>query len=188
MVSRSRKWQYAVLNVDTTTCTIVPETCLSTEDARALPAFSEDHDNDASPDATPYAHLLARLPRDHARFILYDLAYAVPRDAAAGGGADDEMVMRTSSRLVLITWCPDDAPVRERMLFASSKAGLVQSLENAPCGFGGALVQASDWDDMTSLVEMAREAVGVKGPDLTIVHANGVHEKQSGRTLCAKEE
>lgn len=50
----------------------------------------------------------AKLPPKEGRYAVYDLAYKT----------DDG---RPQNKLVFITWAPDEAPIKEKMMYASSK-------------------------------------------------------------------
>uniref|UniRef100_A0A914D755 ADF-H domain-containing protein n=1 Tax=Acrobeloides nanus TaxID=290746 RepID=A0A914D755_9BILA len=74
------------------------------------------------------------------RYAAVDVAITVQRQGAEGAS--------TFSKVVFIQYCPDDAPVRRRMLYASSVRALKASL-----GLESLLnVQASDLSDIDEKV------------------------------------
>ncbi|KAK7690273.1 cofilin [Cerrena zonata] len=63
---------------------------------------------------TNYETFLAELPENECRWAIYDLEYN------KGEGI--------RNKLLFITWSPDDAKIKQKMLFASSKEALRRSL------------------------------------------------------------
>lgn len=61
-----------------------------------------------------YAKFLENLPERDCRYAVYDLEYEI---------ADGKR-----SKIVFYTWSPDEAPVRSKMVYASSKDGLRRAL------------------------------------------------------------
>ena len=57
---------------------------------------------------------LAALPEDDCRYCLYDMAFTTNDD-------------RQTSKLVLISWSPDTARVKSKMVYAGSKDALVRA-------------------------------------------------------------
>ncbi|GGY14331.1 actin-binding ADF family protein [Streptomyces xanthochromogenes] len=83
-----------------------------------------------------YDAFVAALPQDQVRFALYDFETTT---------ADD----RSIAKIVLIAWTPDSAPLKEKMLLASSREALKDSLGIA----GGIEIQA------THTHEIGRKAI-----------------------------
>ncbi|EJU03210.1 cofilin [Dacryopinax primogenitus] len=84
---------------------------------------------------------LAELTDTECKYAIYDFAYEVD-----GGG------QRT--KIILITWAPDGAQTKERMIFASSKAALKATLSSGIA----AEVQANDLSEIT--FEIVRAKLG----------------------------
>jgi cofilin len=77
---------------------------------------------------------LATIPEDDCRYALYDMAFTT-NDG------------RPTSKLVLITWAPDTAKVKSKMLYAGSK----ESLNRAFTGVG-IKINATDLSELTEEV------------------------------------
>jgi len=58
------------------------------------------------------------LPSDDCRYAVYDFSYP---------GVEGQV----KDKLLFISWCPDTAPIKSKMLYASSKDGLKKKLEGA---------------------------------------------------------
>jgi cofilin len=77
-----------------------------------------------------YEEFLSELPENDCRWAVYDFKYELPE-----GGK--------RTKILFVSWTPDIAPVRKRMVFASSKSALTRSLVGV-----AAEVQATDLDDL----------------------------------------
>lgn len=77
-----------------------------------------------------YEDFLTVLPKDAPRYCLVDVDYTTK------SGADH-------SKVVFVFWSPDDGPVREKMLYASSKDSIKKAMPGIQLE-----VQANDMDDV----------------------------------------
>ncbi|KAF9452930.1 hypothetical protein P691DRAFT_133180 [Macrolepiota fuliginosa MF-IS2] len=68
-----------------------------------------------SSSSNDYEEFLADLPEDQCRWAIYDFEYE-----AEGGGK--------RNKLVFISWSPDTAKIKQKMVFASSRDALRRSL------------------------------------------------------------
>lgn len=75
--------------------------------------------------------LLEKLPQAEPRFVAYDLTFTT----SEGEGQ--------KSKIVLISWCPEGTPIKQRMVFASSYNTLRNTLDSAQI-----YVQATDLSDL----------------------------------------
>jgi len=73
---------------------------------------------------------LAEVYKEEPVYVIYDLPYPTKTGM-------------TNNKIILISWSPDNAPVKKKMLFASTKDYLKRSLEGVAKEF-----QASDLDDL----------------------------------------
>ena len=78
-----------------------------------------------------FAEFSQMLPADDCRYAVYDFSYP---------GIESQV----KDKLLFLSWCPDTAPIKSKMLYASSKDGLKKKLE-------GALkeVQCNDTSDLS---------------------------------------
>jgi len=91
-----------------------------------------------------YDAFLEKLPENECRYAVYDFEYDI------GGGEGKR------SKIVFFTWSPDTAPVRAKMVYASSKDSLRRALNGV--------------------------AADVQGTDFSEVAYDAVHEKVSRGT------
>lgn len=89
-------------------------------------------------DGKTFEDFTGTLPENEPRFIVYDYHY----ETTDGRPAD---------KVVLITWCPDTAPVRQKMKAASTKDAVKSA-------FGGISVdvQATDFSELTDEALIAK--------------------------------
>ncbi|KAF3915845.1 Cofilin [Arthrobotrys entomopaga] len=86
-------------------------------------------------DEEDYEAFLAKLPKDDCRYAIYDFGY----ELAEGG---------KRNKLCFYTWAPDTAPIKRKMLSASSKLALSRALN-------GIMIEVQG----TDLGEVSHEAV-----------------------------
>ena len=91
-----------------------------------------------------YDAFLEKLPENECRYAVYDFEYDI------GGGEGKR------SKIVFFTWSPDTAPVRAKMVYASSKDSMRRALNGV--------------------------AADVQGTDFSEVAYDAVHEKVSRGT------
>lgn len=89
-------------------------------------------------DAT-YAEFLEELEKkkDQCRYCVFDF----PAEVSVEGGAGDKASMSVD-RLILMTWCPEEANVKQKMLYSSSYNALKRALVGVY-----KYVQACDMDE-----------------------------------------
>ncbi|KAG1857722.1 actin depolymerizing factor [Suillus subalutaceus] len=90
---------------------------------------------DKTSDNSDYEEFLGNLPSDGCKWAVYDFSYT----------SDDGS---PRNKLCFLSWSPDNAPIRAKMVHASSKDALRKSLEGI-----GAEIQGTD------LTEVAYETV-----------------------------
>lgn len=78
-----------------------------------------------------YKTFLDKLPDNDCRYAIYDFDYELP------GGEGKR------NKIIFVTWSPDTAPIRSKMIYSSSKEALRRSLT----GIGDDL-QVSDKEDI----------------------------------------
>lgn len=78
-----------------------------------------------------YDAFLEKLPENECRYAVYDFEYDI------GGGEGKR------SKIVFFTWSPDTAPVRAKMVYASSKDSLRRALNGV-----AADVQGTDFSEV----------------------------------------
>ncbi|CAZ84875.1 unnamed protein product [Tuber melanosporum] len=88
-----------------------------------------------------YEEFIDALPATQCRYAIYDFTYDLPN----GEG--------TRNKIVFFAWSPDDAPVRNKMLCASSKDSLRRSLTGV-----AAEIQGTDYSEITFDVVLQRFA------------------------------
>lgn len=81
------------------------------------------------PSDQTYDDFLAALPAQECRYCLVDVDYTTKAGA-------------THSKLVFVMWCPDEAPVKEKMLYSSSTDSM-KDLTGVQCK-----VQGNDLSDI----------------------------------------
>jgi len=75
---------------------------------------------------------VAEMPEDDCRYALYDMNFET-KDG------------RPSNKLVMISWAPDTAKVRSKMLYAGSKGALSSALQGV-----GIKITATDMSELTA--------------------------------------
>ncbi|KAJ1984035.1 cofilin [Dimargaris cristalligena] len=83
----------------------------------------------SSPAATAYDEFVAALPAQDCRYAVYDFEYEKPGEGKR-------------NKICFFVWSPDDAPVRSKMLYASSKDAIRRRLEGI-----AAEIQATDFSE-----------------------------------------
>eukprot|EP00178_Gracilaria_changii_P012606 TRINITY_DN35685_c0_g1_i2.p1 TRINITY_DN35685_c0_g1~~TRINITY_DN35685_c0_g1_i2.p1 ORF type:complete len:140 (+),score=35.64 TRINITY_DN35685_c0_g1_i2:1-420(+) len=78
-----------------------------------------------------YAEFVQNLPSDEGRYCIYDFPYKT-KDG------------RNGNKLCFIVWAPDTAPIKSKMLYASSKDALKKKLQGI-----GVEIQATDFDEIS---------------------------------------
>ncbi|KAK6462923.1 cofilin, partial [Scheffersomyces coipomensis] len=71
---------------------------------------------DSTSSSTDYDEFLEKLPENECKYAVYDFEYEI------GGGEGKR------SKIVFFTWSPDTAPIRSKMVYASSKDALRRAL------------------------------------------------------------
>ncbi|KAK4688453.1 cofilin, partial [Tremellales sp. Uapishka_1] len=79
-----------------------------------------------------YESFVGQLPENECRWAVYDFEYTLP----GGEGI--------RNKLCFMMWVPDDAPVRGKMIFASSKEALRRRLEGIAIE-----IQATDYSEIS---------------------------------------
>ncbi|KAJ9107611.1 hypothetical protein QFC21_001070 [Naganishia friedmannii] len=82
------------------------------------------------PGATDFETFVKELPERECRWGVYDMEY----DQGEG----------KRNKLVFVMWTPDDAPIRQKMIYASSKDALRKQLVGI-----SAEIQATSYDEIT---------------------------------------
>ncbi|KAG0064293.1 cofilin, partial [Podila epicladia] len=77
-----------------------------------------------------YDEFVKELPQNDCRYALYDFDYTLPEGPR--------------NKIVFYTWSPDNAPIRAKMVYASSKDALRKQLQGI-----GAEIQGTDFDEVT---------------------------------------
>ncbi|KAI5841921.1 hypothetical protein DFP73DRAFT_574148 [Morchella snyderi] len=83
-------------------------------------------------ESTDYDSFIGDLPENECRYAIYDFEY----ELEAGEG--------TRNKLCFYAWSPDDAPVRSKMVYASSKEALRRSLTGIH-----AEIQGTDYSEVS---------------------------------------
>ncbi|KAF9974243.1 cofilin [Actinomortierella ambigua] len=83
----------------------------------------------AGPEAT-YDEFIGDLPKDDCRYAVYDFTYK---------NADGER-----AKIVFYGWSPDDAKIKKKMIYASSKDTLRKGLNGV-----GVEIQGTDFDEVS---------------------------------------
>eukprot|EP00039_Didymoeca_costata_P017810 m.331018 g.331018 ORF g.331018 m.331018 type:complete len:144 (-) comp16627_c0_seq1:132-563(-) len=82
-------------------------------------------------DEAGYDAFLKELPKDSGMYAVYDFSYKTKE------GQD-------RSKVVLITWAPEDSPIKERMLYASTKQEMKKKISGIQ-----AEIQGTDLDEVS---------------------------------------
>ncbi|KAJ1720992.1 cofilin [Coemansia erecta] len=77
-----------------------------------------------------FADFLKHLPENECRYVIYDIEYT-KKDV-------------TSNKIVFVTWAPDTAKIKPKMLYSSTKNNLSKRLEGVTTH-----IQANDLDEVT---------------------------------------
>lgn len=94
---------------------------------------------------TSYDQFIAELPETECRYAIYDFEYDL------GGGEGKR------SKITFITWSPDDAKVRSKMIYSSSRDALRRALNGVASD-----IQATDFSEVdydTVLEKVSRGGV-----------------------------
>ena len=94
-------------------------------------------------DSSNYDDFLAELPPAECRYAIYDFEYDI------GGGEGKR------SKIVFFTWSPDTAPIRSKMVYASSKDALRRSLNGV-----AADIQGTDFSEVAYETVLERVSRG----------------------------
>jgi len=88
-----------------------------------------------------------KLNQKEPRFVLFDV------DFTTQGNGD--FSKRKDKKILLISWCPDSAPMRLKMLFSTSKINLLSEIQQ---GRKLGDIELHDWDDITedNFIEIAK--------------------------------
>lgn len=94
---------------------------------------------------TDYDAFLEKLPENECKYAIYDFEYEI------GGGEGKR------SKIVFFTWSPDTAPVRSKMVYASSKDALRRALNGV-----AADIQGTDFSEVAyeSVLERVSRGAG----------------------------
>ncbi|KAM9906904.1 hypothetical protein OXX79_001269 [Metschnikowia pulcherrima] len=92
-----------------------------------------------------YESFLAELPENECKYAVYDFEYEI------GGGEGKR------TKIVFYTWSPDTAPVRSKMVYASSKDALRRALNGI-----AADIQGTDFSEVAydSVLERVSRGAG----------------------------
>ncbi|KAF9547811.1 cofilin [Mortierella hygrophila] len=93
------------------------------DDLKSIEVVKQSEDAD-------YDNFLKELPEDDCRWAVYDFAYKTP------DGGD-------RNKIIFFSWSPDNAKIKPKMLYASSKDGLRKSLNGI-----AAEIQGTDYDEV----------------------------------------
>ncbi|ODQ76920.1 hypothetical protein BABINDRAFT_55433 [Babjeviella inositovora NRRL Y-12698] len=96
-------------------------------------------------DEQDYEKFLEDLPENDCRYAVYDFEYEI------GGGEGKR------SKIVFFTWSPDTAPVRAKMVYASSKDALRRALNGVSTD-----IQGTDFSEVAfeSVLETVSKGAG----------------------------
>ena len=84
---------------------------------------------------TTYEAFVADLPPKEGMYAIYDFDY----ETVEGG---------KRSKLMFVVWAPDDAPIKEKMLYASSKEGLKKKIVGIQIEVQGTDYDEVEWDEI----------------------------------------
>jgi cofilin len=87
--------------------------------------------SDVIGESADWADFIKDIPADDCRYALYDMDFT---------SGDD----RAMNKLVMISWVPDTAKVKAKMLYAGSKEGLNRAFDGV-----GTKVHATDMSELT---------------------------------------
>lgn len=90
-----------------------------------------------------YDAFLEKLPENECKYAIYDFEYDI------GGGEGKR------SKIVFFTWSPDTAPIRSKMVYASSKDALRRSLNGV-----AADIQGTDFSEVAYETVLERVSRG----------------------------
>lgn len=92
-----------------------------------------------------YDEFLSKLPENDCKYAIYDFEYEL------GGGEGKR------SKIIFYTWSPDTAPVRSKMVYASSKDALRRALSGIASD-----IQGTDFSEVAyeSVLEKVSKAAG----------------------------
>jgi len=80
-----------------------------------------------------YGTFVSDLPPKEGRYAVYDFDYTTNEG-------------QKRNKLLLIVWAPDDAPIKEKMLYASSKAALKAKINGIQFEVQGTDYDEVEWD------------------------------------------
>lgn len=95
-----------------------------------------------APKSDSYEDFVGQLPSDQCRYAVVDFAYQ-----------GNETGLKEV--LIFVVWCPDNASVKQKMLYASSKDAV-----KATCTGVAAEIQATDFDEIST--DAVLEKLGAK--------------------------
>lgn len=86
-----------------------------------------------------YDAFLEKLPENECLYAVYDFEYEIPNEGKR-------------SKIVFFTWSPDTAPIRSKMVYASSKDALRKSLNGVASDIQGTDFSEVSYDDVLDKV------------------------------------
>lgn len=90
-------------------------------------------------DDASYDAFLEKLPENDCLYAVYDFEYEIPNEGKR-------------SKIVFFTWSPDTAPIRAKMVYASSKDALRKSLNGVAADIQGTDFSEVSYDDVLEKV------------------------------------
>ncbi|KAF8468279.1 hypothetical protein BDZ91DRAFT_656526 [Kalaharituber pfeilii] len=109
--------------------------------------LSDDKRNievEATSSESDYDSFLSALPENDCRYAVYDFSYEL--DGGEG----------KRNKLVFFSWAPDGAPVRSKMLYASSKDALRRALTGIGAEIQGTDASEVAWDSVLEKVSKVK--------------------------------
>ncbi|XP_039593692.1 cofilin-2-like isoform X2 [Polypterus senegalus] len=100
----------------------------------------------------PYTECVNLLPKDDCRYLLLDVSYCTKESS--------------KEDLVFMFWAPENAPVKKKMMYASSKDAVKKKLSGIRCE-----LQVSSRDDVLDRSFLASKLKG----DITSIEGVGIH-------------
>ena len=102
-----------------------------TEDSKLQCVFRGDNN-------FSYKDLFDKLPSEEPRYIAYDFDYP----------SDEKPLPRKCNKLILILWCPQDAPAKKKFLYSSSVAEIATTLGSIQKTFQVDDFSGMDYDEI----------------------------------------
>jgi len=106
------------INIDPACITVYQDLKLKKAATYIIYKMSEDYKSvivESQQKGGSYDEFIAKLPKEECRYAVYDFEFEKPGEG-------------TRNKICFIAWAPDEAPIKKKMVYASTKVAMVKAL------------------------------------------------------------